>query len=163
MSRKEILYTSARLKELWEYGHNTIGNVTFKSAAYTARYCMKKVNGDNAKADAKYEVIDWSTGEIVHRRRQEFTNCSNGLGKSWLEKNYMELLVHDCVIIDGKKYRIPRYYMDWLEAHYPEQVALNRRARMARSLKHAEDRTSRRLKEREIVHRARMGQLVREL
>jgi hypothetical protein len=40
-----ILYTSKILEELWPYGYSSIGDVNFESAAYVARYIMKKVNG----------------------------------------------------------------------------------------------------------------------
>ena len=41
--RKNIkLYTSKELEELWPYGFSTIGDVTFQSSAYVARYIMKK-------------------------------------------------------------------------------------------------------------------------
>ena len=53
------LYISESLDELWPFGFCTIGNVTFESAAYVARYIMKKVNGD-AAAD-HYEWIDEDT------------------------------------------------------------------------------------------------------
>lgn len=36
------LYGSARLSKLWPFGHHALGDVTFESAAYVARYCMKK-------------------------------------------------------------------------------------------------------------------------
>jgi hypothetical protein len=36
------LYASARLSKLWTAGNHALGDVTFESAAYVARYCMKK-------------------------------------------------------------------------------------------------------------------------
>ena len=36
------LYTSETLAEIWQLGHATIGDVTFQSAAYVARYIMQK-------------------------------------------------------------------------------------------------------------------------
>jgi len=38
------LYTSTILDNLWTHGFCNIGELTFESAAYTARYIMKKVN-----------------------------------------------------------------------------------------------------------------------
>ena len=40
------LYRSASLEDLWKGGYSTIGGVTFESAAYVARYCVKKVTGE---------------------------------------------------------------------------------------------------------------------
>ncbi|WP_217268498.1 rolling circle replication-associated protein, partial [Lactobacillus helveticus] len=36
-----ILYTSKILEELWPFGYSTVGDVSFESAAYVARYIMK--------------------------------------------------------------------------------------------------------------------------
>lgn len=41
-------YVSDILSELWPYGHHIIGNVSFQSAAYVARYCTKKLSGPAA-------------------------------------------------------------------------------------------------------------------
>ena len=45
----EKLYISKTLQALWPMGHITIGAVTFESAAYVARYVMKKINGQQQK------------------------------------------------------------------------------------------------------------------
>ena len=42
------LYRSKVLEKLWTFGFSTIGDVTFESAAYVARYCTKKITGDEA-------------------------------------------------------------------------------------------------------------------
>jgi len=42
------LFRSKTLEELWPFGHSSVGTVTFESAAYVARYIMKKVTGDAA-------------------------------------------------------------------------------------------------------------------
>ena len=36
------LYRSPSLEELWPYGYSSIGTVTFESAAYVARYILKR-------------------------------------------------------------------------------------------------------------------------
>ena len=36
------LYTSQVLSKLWPHGHHSLGDVSFQSAAYVARYCVKK-------------------------------------------------------------------------------------------------------------------------
>ena len=42
------LFTSESLEKLWPYGFCTIGQVTFESCAYVARYIMKKQTGEKA-------------------------------------------------------------------------------------------------------------------
>ena len=41
-------YTSETLEKIWPFGFSTIGDVTFESAAYVARYVTKKITGKNA-------------------------------------------------------------------------------------------------------------------
>ena len=43
------LYRSKELEELWPFGYSSVGDVNFESAAYVARYIMKKVNGEAAE------------------------------------------------------------------------------------------------------------------
>mgnify|MGYP001506359224 CR=1 FL=1 len=47
-SGKFPLYTSDMLTSLWPYGHSVVSGFSFESAAYTARYCVKKINGNDA-------------------------------------------------------------------------------------------------------------------
>ena len=54
-SANSLLYRSADLELLWPFGYSSIGDVTFESAAYVARYIMKKVTGKNA--DQHYQEI----------------------------------------------------------------------------------------------------------
>ena len=63
------LYTSNILAELWPYGLAVIGDVSFQSAAYVARYVMKKVNGSKADEVDRfglrpYERMNLQTGEV---------------------------------------------------------------------------------------------------
>lgn len=46
---KQKLYRSAELETLWPFGHSSVGTVTFESAAYVARYILKKVSGEAAE------------------------------------------------------------------------------------------------------------------
>lgn len=48
-SRGYNLYNSEWMNKIWKKGYVVIGNVTFDTCAYTARYIMKKQSGDNAK------------------------------------------------------------------------------------------------------------------
>lgn len=45
---KSKLYRSAELEKLWTFGFSSVGDVNFESAAYVARYIMKKVTGEAA-------------------------------------------------------------------------------------------------------------------
>ena len=78
------IYTSPTLEKIWGKGFVTIGTVTFESAAYIARYVMKKINGVMAdEIDKKtglkpYERCETEYGEIVeiYKVLPEFSDMS---------------------------------------------------------------------------------------
>lgn len=93
------LYRSASLERLWPFGFSTIGNCTFETAAYVARYVVKKVNGDMA-------------AEHYNGLEPEYVSMSRmpGIGHDWLLKN-PEIYNYDEVVIrNGIKCRPPHYY-----------------------------------------------------
>jgi len=106
------IYTSATLDSLWGLNDPTqrpseIGEITFQSAGYVARYATKKLrHGKDGQHD--YEPISKRS-------------CKNAIGKKWLEKYYKSVFNHGFIILpDGSKSGIPRYYENWLKKHHPE-------------------------------------------
>lgn len=97
--RGERLYRSQVLEETWGKGHCLIGDVSFESAAYVARYVNKKVTG--SKEAAAY-------GE----RKPPYMTSSRrpGIGATWFEKYRADVYPHDEVIIEGRRFRPPRFY-----------------------------------------------------
>lgn len=106
------LYFSPLLDKLWGKGISSVGDLTFQSAAYVARYCMKKITGD--MAIDYYQRLNEETGE-VYFIRPEFMTCSNGIGKGFVE-NYHTDLDKGFVTYNGKKFPIPKYYLNKLES-----------------------------------------------
>lgn len=106
--RGEPLYTSAELAELWFQGFNTIGEVTFDSAVYCAKYALKKVNGEYAWQH--YEFIDESG--VVYDRQPEFALMSRrpGIGSDYYAKYGNEIRDLDSVVFNGRTVRPPRFY-----------------------------------------------------
>lgn len=49
-----VLYRSAELEKLWPFGYSSVGDVSFESAAYVARYIMKKITGEAAESHYKF-------------------------------------------------------------------------------------------------------------
>lgn len=120
-TREEIsLYRSITLERLWPFGFSTIGDVTFESAAYTARYVMKKVTGE--KAEDHYSRLNAETGEI-YQLQPEYTTMSlkPGIGKGWYDK-YKSDLEKDFITSRGIKMHPPKYYDRILEIEDPEQL-----------------------------------------
>ena len=120
ISKKFPLYTSEELNSLWvmdgkSMGYSSIGEVSFDTAAYVARYILKKQNGK--KGDEHY--TNKETGEITEK---EYTTMSRrpGIGKGWLEKYESDMYPKDYITIKGKKMRPPRYYDKQIEISKPE-------------------------------------------
>lgn len=103
------LYRSALLERLWPFGFSTIGEVTFESAAYVARYVMKKVTGDAGLKH--YSSVDQSTGEVI-KRCPEFCHMSlkPGIGRAWLDRFWSDVFPSGKVVVNGVESNSPRYY-----------------------------------------------------
>ena len=157
------LFTSALLESLWPYGFCPFGELTFESAAYVARYCTKKVNGD--KADEHYSFTDPDTGEII-RRPSEFNRMSlkPGIGAAWLDRFYQDVYPSDEVIINGKPAKPPRYYdkrfAEKIDASTFSDVQWQRIIDMHENLEH---NTPERLAVREKLAKATLRTKVRSL
>lgn len=162
------LYTSVFLDSIWELGYSTIGDVTFQSAAYVARYVTKKVTGE--QAEKHYEVMDPETGEIT-RLKPEYCTMSRGskklrtggIGKGWYERFKSDAYPSDFVIVDGVRIRPPRFYDGMLEVEDPNLLRRLKGSRKRRAKEHVEDQTDRRLRDREKVQLAKAELLKREL
>lgn len=147
------LYRSPLLEKLWPFGSSEIGDVSFESAAYVARYVMKKVTGP--ASENHYKRVVPSTGEIVDVV-PEFTRMSlkPGIGRSWIEKFYTDVYPNDSVLVNGMKCKPPRYYDGVFD--YFRQVDDVEFNRFERSLLTKEDNSPERLLDREKVTEARL-------
>jgi len=158
------LYTSKQLTKIWGLGHASIGAVTFQSAGYVARYITKKITG--APAQEHYERIDTETGEIIQLQPEYVTMSRRpGIGREWFNK-YGSTDLHyaeDCVIIEGKRYKIPRYYDKLLEEQDPRKLEELKESRKAYANAHPEEQTPARLKAREQFKQRQAKRLVRPL
>lgn len=164
------LYISEILSELWSdpvtgksYGFSTIGSVTFESAAYVARYIMKKITGDNALYN--YCNFFEDTGEIVSFRRPEYVTMSRrpGIGKSWIDEYMKDVYVNgeDSVIMNGRKVRPPKYYDSQFEIVSPSDLESIKLKRKSKAALHEADCTPDRLSVREKVQLASLRKLPR--
>lgn len=117
------LWTSSEVSGLWScsrsrrpFGFVTVGDVTFESAAYVGRYCVKKITGE--KADEHYEKVT-RYGELV-QVEPEYASMSGGLGRLWLERFRSDVFPNNEVINSkGRRCRVPRYYSKELEKNDP--------------------------------------------
>jgi len=141
----EDLYTSPILNDLWGKGRAVIGSLTFASAAYVARYILKKVRGPDAAKH--YEIYVPETGEC-YDVSPEAPRMSRrpGVGIPWLEKYYKDVYPSDFLVINGKKVKPPKAFDRWLEKHHPLLWQRVKYKRIANGDRHAENNTIERLR-----------------
>lgn len=148
-SAGDRLYTSEKLGNLWKYGFSVIGDVTFHSAAYVARYITKKISGDSAESH-------------YHGRSPEYCTQSKGLGKEWFKLYKDDIYPNDFVIVDGQKQRVPEYYDKLLLLDDPDLVAQLKAIR-TKNAQSDPDGTDRRLDDRLICRQAKIKTLTRSM
>lgn len=97
------VYWSPTLEKIWGQGFCTVGEMTFESAAYCARYVTKKINGPLEKEHYKGLTPEFS-----------LMSQKPGLGEPFLNRYYNEVYPKDFVVINGKKYKPCRFYDKYL-------------------------------------------------
>lgn len=161
------LYRSPELERLWRdpvsglpYGYSTVGELTFDSAAYVARYCTKKVNGKLAIDHYKLVLSD----DTVTQLKPEYATMSRnpGIGRDYYEAYKKEIYVTDSIVLPGGvEVKPPRYYNNLYEIECPSDYARVKEARLEWSAQFSYDSTPERLEVREKVHLAKAKLLIR--
>jgi hypothetical protein len=156
-----VLYRSEILESVWKNGYSMIGDVTFESAAYVARYIMKKRKGKDAPE--KYKIAEEETGEVFEVEK-EFCLMSRrpGLGKEWLEK-YKGDTNKDFITLRGKKMKLPKYYDSLLEREDEQSMKERKFRRLKQAHIRRKDNTYERLLVKEKVKEKQLEQLRRDL
>ncbi len=156
------LYISPILEKIWGKGFCSIGEVNIKTAGYVSRYIMKKITGE--PAHEHYTKINTDTGEI-YQVEPEYTTMSlrPGIGKGWFDKYKSDVFPGDFVVIDGKKFKTPKYYSELLRGLDPEEYEKIKAKRIENMEKHPENHTPERLAVREICQQAKLTKLIRPL
>jgi hypothetical protein len=154
------LYISESLSDLWPYGFSTIGDVTFESAAYVARYIMKKITGE--LAETHYTYMDETTGEL-HSIKPEYITMSRrpGLATDWYKKYKTDLYPSDFITIQGRKLKVPKFYDKKLELEDIETYDEIKERRKITALDHHENNTYERLQVREQITKLKLDRLPR--
>jgi hypothetical protein len=168
----ELLFRSPVLENAWRFGHSSVGNVTFQSAAYTARYVTKKVTGKKARTE--YEIFDPESGEIIKiepefalmslGRRNEIEELDNGgIGYKWYKKYFESDCTKDFITVNRAKMAIPDYYYRLLEQKDPERYERIKKLHREEAKKKAKDNTEERLIQKQKVFERRIENLTRNL
>lgn len=150
-SKGNKLYRSEELEKLWKLGNSEIGEVTFESAAYVARYCVKKISGPKAE-------------EHYGKRKKEYCTMSRrpGIGRPWLDKYQGDLYPEGRMIVrHGLVCRTPRYYDEIYDVVEPEKSEQLKRER--RCYSQINKKTPEELEVENKVQELRAKKLVRNL
>ncbi len=128
------LYRSSELEHLWKNGFSTVADVTEQSSAYVARYVCKKIGGKLAK-------------EHYGNKNSEFALMSRnpGIGHDWYKKYKTDVFPKDFVTLNGKKYRVPRYYYSLLEKENFVEARMIKKRRREKSQEKPYENTMRQM------------------
>lgn len=154
------LDTSEQLSKLWTYGLHSVGDVTFESAAYAARYCVQKVTGKNARF--WYARVD-ENGE--YQLNPEYNDMSRkpGIASAFLAKWKSDIYPHDYVVVNGQKVRPPKFYDRIFKREDPDAFEWMQWEREANGRKNYNDNTPERLLVKQTVKEAQIRNLKRNL
>lgn len=190
----EILYRSKLLEDLWKcpdegvsFGYSSIGSVTPASAAYVARYSMKKQIG---MFDG-YESFETLEGEIITRPKlserylryhpiddeffyinPERAYMSNGggksklggIGKTWFDKFRNDLYPKDFThLSNGILVRPPKYYDKLLERVDPVMLESIKQSRMDHMAANVNELTVDRLRQKRVCLLGKLSKLKRNI
>lgn len=108
-----MYYVSEDLKKLWPFGFHIITDVNFETCAYTARYVVKKMKGQESYV---YDLYSFPSEFSLASRRP-------GIGRVYYDENkkdiYDDLKIQ---LTNGKIVHPPRYYDKLFDIEYPEEM-----------------------------------------
>lgn len=117
-------YDSQLLRTIWTKGVISVGDLDFNSAAYVARYCLKKIGGVSQHFHSQPEYLMMSNRP--------------GIGAGFAEKYQDDMMALYACVYDGQHYKIPKYYESKLSESDVLELKLER-------MKYIKDETQLRL------------------
>lgn len=135
-------------------GFCTIGEVTFESAAYVARYILKKFNNKNQ------ELVD----QHYKGKKPEYITMSRrpGIGKDFYNKFKTDIYPDDFVLTNKlKKMKPPRYYDNLFELEDPKTLKKLKAQRTAKYLE--QNLTEDQIRAKEEILDRKIKKLIREI
>lgn len=155
---------SEELERLWGMGFTSVDEANMETAAYIARYQVKKVYG--LRASAYYTRVDMRTGEYV-RVRPEYCAMSKGpaIGHEFLTRYWPEIYAaRDGVVTKGgATLKAPRYYDEWLERNHGKLREEKNIERTEKLRLYEKDNTDERLQTRELIAYENIKRKTRQL
>lgn len=154
----EKIYRSATLEKLWPFGFSSVGDLTFGSASYVARYHIKKVG--TVVSDNHY--LNPRTGEMlapeyIRMSRGSSKRGTGGIARGWYEKYKSDVYPNDVRVINGVDTKPSKFYDSLYDSEDPAGF---KRVKLARCLRvHREDNTDERLQVKEMVKLSQVSNL----
>lgn len=177
-----LRYTSSALADIWSHGFVDVGTLNFESAAYVARYCLKKVDGpkalehyltvleDGTMVYLEPEYATMSRGYTCPEHKgvpyqPDCPKCSRGIGADWYERYSEDVFPHDSVPIPGVGVlrKVPRFYEERFKESDPDMLDRVKDIRKAFRKAHAEEYTPERLHDKYRVKKAQVAMLKRSV
>lgn len=149
------------VEDIWEKGRCHVGSASWNSAAYVARYCVKRLP---RRPGLDVAGVPDGTGS-EGGRRPAYASMSRrpAIGLRWIQRYWKEVYRHDSVVVEGREVRPPKYYDRWMDEHHPEEMELVRRNRVEASAAFAAERTPERRAVREKVKLAKQDVFARKV
>jgi len=167
------VYKSELLEKIWKKGHVTVCKFNYRTAAYTARYTIKKMETSESY-QLKHEIIDKYTGEtnydpiavrkyyLMQNKIPEFISMSPGLGAGWYEK-YKTDTYKDYITTNYHKGKVPKYYDKRLEKDDPKRLESIKEKRIAKAKELQKEETPQMRRSKEIILKKRLSTITRNL
>lgn len=107
---KDVLRTSEKLSKIWPFGFSVVGDVTWESCAYVARYVVKKVKGASADAYKTFGLYP----EFVRMSRRP------GIGCHYMADHLDDFKKYGSVYISSGKKPVKAGINRYLKQHYED-------------------------------------------
>lgn len=124
-------YRSKMVEECWQKGFVMIGEVSWESASYVARYVVKKFHSEEVKAYSQlcnaYDVPE-QPGEFINMSRRP------GIARRYFDEHKNEFYKNDNIVLpNGRNVQPCKYFDKLYEIDYPGELESikNERKRLA--------------------------------
>ena len=146
-------YHSDSLNRIWGHGDCIVGNATFESASYVARYVMKKHLGK----DSGYYVEKGITPEFAVMSRRP------GIGAEYYDRYEHDMFPRDRMVVRNQEAVPPQYYTRRYKASHPLEASDMIDRRIERAQANWENNEPKRLRVRERIKKSATKNLKRDI
>lgn len=121
---EHTLYYSQQLTDIWGHGHTSIGELNFETAAYCARYVLKKQTGLALKGKGTFQLNE-TTGEIIPvEQPYAVMSLRSAIAAQWLPQFHGDIYAadKDFLAMRGKEMKPPKYFDKLLDKIDPIRI-----------------------------------------